>query len=119
MTPDAPVCPAGGAAPTLFAVSQGPDHRFTGEVLKFLPTPRPAAKIDTGVSHGAEIAGTVLVFFLIGLGLDSWWGTTPVFMIALSVFAVTGQFVRTWFVYNQEMERHEAERAASREGRSR
>ena len=87
--------------------------------MKFLPTPRPADTIDTNVSRGAEMAGTVLVFFLIGLGLDAWLGTTPVFMIGASVFAVVGHFVKTWYVYNDTMEKLEAERAVRREGRPR
>lgn len=84
--------------------------------MKFLPTPKKVAPIDTGLSNGAELAGTVLVFFLIGLGLDAWLGTTPAFMIALVVFAVIGQFVRTYYSYSRTMDRLEADRAELREG---
>lgn len=87
--------------------------------MKFLPTPRTEARIDTNVSRGAEMAGTVLVFFLIGLGVDAWLGTTPAFMIGLVVFSVVGQFVRTWYVYRDEMDRLQRERAEAREGRQR
>lgn len=87
--------------------------------MKFLPTPRTEARIDTNVSRGAEMAGTVLVFFLIGLGVDAWLGTTPAFMIGLVVFSVVGQFVRTWYVYRDEMDRLQRERAEAREGRRR
>jgi F0F1-type ATP synthase assembly protein I len=87
--------------------------------LKFLPTPRTEARIDTSVSRGTEMAGTVLVFLLVGLALDTWLGTTPAFMIGLVVFSVVGQFVRTWYVYRDEMDRLQRERAEAREGRPR
>lgn len=45
------------------------------------------------VSSGAEIVGGLVVFFLIGMGLDAWFGTKPIFMIVLTVFAVVAQFV--------------------------
>ncbi len=87
--------------------------------MKFLPTPRTEARIDTNVSRGTEMAGTVLVFLLIGLGVDAWLGTMPAFMIGLVVFSVVGQFVRTWYVYRDEMDRLQRERAEAREGRPR
>jgi len=75
--------------------------------------------VDRGISQGAELAVGVLVFFAIGLGIDSWLDTTPVFMIGLTVFGVVGYFVRMYYAYNSEMTRLEQERAAkSREGRA-
>jgi len=46
--------------------------------------------------------------------LDSWLGTEPVFMIALSVISAVGQFIRMKYVYDAEMERLEAQRLAGR-----
>jgi F0F1-type ATP synthase assembly protein I len=63
------------------------------------------------VSSGAEIVGGLVVFFLIGMGLDAWLGTRPTFMIALTVFAVVAQFVRIYVVYSSRMASLEARRA--------
>lgn len=78
--------------------------------MKFIPTPKPAAPVDRGVSQGAELAVGVLVFFFIGFGIDTWLGTVPVFMIALTIFGVVGYFVRMYYAYNIEMARLEKER---------
>ncbi len=86
--------------------------------MKFLPKPKPIA-LDSGVSQGAELAGGIVVFFLIGFGLDVVLGTTPVFMIALTVFAVIGQFVKMYYSYTSAMRHLEEERAASARGETR
>jgi F0F1-type ATP synthase assembly protein I len=62
------------------------------------------------VSHGTELAGGLLVFFLIGLGLDAWLGTRPLFMICLSVFAAIGSGVRLYYAYTVKMQKLEDER---------
>lgn len=76
-----------------------------------VPSRKPVAS-DSGISQGAELAGSVVVFLLIGFGIDAWLGTTPLFMISLTVFAVVGQSVKMYFTYSRQMERLEAERAA-------
>ncbi len=86
--------------------------------MKFLPKPKPTA-LDSGVSQGAELAGGIVVFFLIGFGLDALLGTTPVFMIVLTVFAVVGQFVKMYYSYSSAMRHLEEERAASVRGETR
>jgi F0F1-type ATP synthase assembly protein I len=68
------------------------------------------------MSHGAELAGGIIVFFLIGFGIDSWLGTTPVFMIGLTVFSVIGQFVKIYYSYSSAMRHLEEKRAASARG---
>lgn len=77
--------------------------------MKFLPKPKPIA-LDSGVSQGAELAGGIVVFFLIGFGLDVLLDTTPVFMIALVVVALVAQFAKLYYVYNAQMSRLESER---------
>jgi F0F1-type ATP synthase assembly protein I len=57
------------------------------------------------------------VFFLIGMGLDAWLGTKPIFMIALTVFALVAQFVRIYVVYSSRMATLEARRAELSKGR--
>lgn len=74
--------------------------------------------IDGGVSQGTELVGGVVAFLLIGFGIDAWLDTTPLFVIALTVFSVVGQSVKMYFTYSRQMDRLEAERAASvHEGR--
>jgi F0F1-type ATP synthase assembly protein I len=65
---------------------------------------------DQGLGQGAEIAIGLLVFFGIGAGLDWLFGTTPIFMIALTVFCAVGQFVRVWYGYDARMRSLEADR---------
>lgn len=78
--------------------------------MKFIPTPKPLTPVDKGISQGAELAVGVLVFFLIGLGIDTWLGTVPVFMIGMTVFGVVGYFVRIYYSYNSAMTKLEKER---------
>lgn len=77
-------------------------------VSKLIPNSRPV----TPVSNGAEIAGGMLVFFLIGFGLDAWLGTRPIFMIAMSLFAAVGIGARTYYAYTDKMKKLEDERRA-------
>ena len=86
--------------------------------MKFLPKPKPVA-LDSGVSQGAELAGGIVVFFLIGFGLDVVLDTTPVFMIVMTVFAVVGQFVKMYYSYSSAMRHLEEERASAARGESR
>nr|ABM53591.1 putative ATP synthase F0 subunit I [uncultured bacterium CBNPD1 BAC clone 2089] len=71
----------------------------------------PSAAGDQGLGQGAEIAIGLLVFFGIGAGIDWWAGTTPVFMIAFTIFCAIGQFVRVWYGYDARMRNLEADRA--------
>ena len=76
---------------------------------------RPAAAdLNRGFSNGMEFAGVVLVFFFAGFGLDKWLGTAPWCSLGLTLFGVFGSFVRAWYVYAAEMDRHEAKRQQSR-----
>ena len=62
------------------------------------------------INKGADIAGTVLVCFLIGWFIDRQLNTTPWFMIAFVVLAVVAQFAKLYYVYNAQMSSLEAER---------
>ena len=86
--------------------------------MKLIPKPKPVA-LDSGVSQGAELAASIAVFFLFGFGLDAWLGTTPAFMIALTVFAVIGQFIKMYYSYSSAMRHLEEERASNVRGESR
>lgn len=83
--------------------------------MKLIPKPKPVA-MNSSVSQGAELAGGILVFFLIGFGIDAWLGTMPAFMIGLTIFAVIGNFVKMYYSYSSAMRHHEEERAANMRG---
>jgi F0F1-type ATP synthase assembly protein I len=62
------------------------------------------------LSKGMEIAGTTLVFFLLGWFVDRRLDTTPLFMIAFVIVALVAQFVKLYYVYNAQMAQLEAQR---------
>ena len=53
----------------------------------------------------------LVVFFLMGWGIDALLGTVPVFMITFTVFAMVGQFVKMYFIYSRDMRHLEEQRA--------
>ena len=78
---------------------------------RIVPVKRPSPAVGSSASQGAELVGSVVVFLLIGLAIDAWLDTKPAFMIALTVFAMVGQFIKIYFTYSREMNRLEAERS--------
>ena len=62
-----------------------------------------------------DAALTLLLFFGVGFGLDRWLGTTPWFMVGLSLFAGVGFFAKFKYQYDAEMDEHEAQRVAKLE----
>lgn len=54
---------------------------------------------DHGVSGGVELAASLLLFVLIGIGLDAWLGTAPWCAVGLSIFAGIGGLVTSWYRY--------------------
>lgn len=69
---------------------------------------------SAAMNGGMEIGLTVLLFVLLGLAIDNWLGTDPMFVIVLFLFGTIGSGLRYYFMYTADMERLEAERAASR-----
>ncbi len=69
-----------------------------------------ATHTPDSITKGAEIAGTVLVFFLLGWFIDRRLDSTPWFMISLVVLAVVAQFAKLYYVYNAQMTNLEAAR---------
>lgn len=72
---------------------------------------------NEGSGHGVELALLVFVYLLIGIGLDAWLNTQPIFTITLVLFAVIGQFVKTYYVYNARMKQLEKERVEATRAR--
>lgn len=62
------------------------------------------------INKGADIAGTMLVFFFIGWFVDRQLNSTPWFMIAFVVLAAVAQFAKMYYVYSAQMERLEQQR---------
>lgn len=86
--------------------------------MKFLPSPQRIkssplkATPNDALGLGMDAALTILLFFGAGFALDRWLGTTVLFMILFTVLAAVGYFVKFKYRYDQEMERHDAERRA-------
>ena len=76
----------------------------------------PKVRSGEPLSHGMDAAVIVALFFGLGFLLDRVVGTTPLFMIVMTIFGAIGVFVRFWYRYDQRMSEHEAvrhERAAA------
>jgi F0F1-type ATP synthase assembly protein I len=49
-----------------------------------------------------------LLMGLIGLLLDRWLGTTPLFVVVLAVIGLAGAAVNLYYGYRNQMDEHEA-----------
>jgi Putative F0F1-ATPase subunit Ca2+/Mg2+ transporter len=76
------------------------------------PSPRLKTSANDSLGHGMDAALTILLFFGIGFALDRWLGTTPWFMIGMTLLAAVGYFLKFKYRYDLEMDRLEAERRA-------
>lgn len=88
----------------------------------FVPPPRAnrapkslASGSSDSLGRGMDMALTMAAFLVFGWLLDSWLGTTPLFMVVLTVVSAAGQFLRMKYTYDAQMERLEAERLAGRQ----
>lgn len=86
--------------------------------MKLLPK---QTRVDTqdGLGLGIEAAVITLLFFGVGYGLDWLFGTTPIFMIVLTVVGAIGLFAKWKYRYDDRMDELEAQRAAKIADRSR
>ncbi|MFM8563205.1 MAG: AtpZ/AtpI family protein [Acidimicrobiia bacterium] len=85
--------------------------------MRLIPKPNMQKMSGDSSSNGAEMAGVVAVFLLIGLGLDSWLGTAPGFTLGLTLFAAVGQFLKLYFTYSARMKVLEVERRRASTGK--
>lgn len=78
-------------------------------------------RVDTQDSLGLGIeAAVITVLFLgVGFGFDRLFGTTPIFMIVLTVVGAVGLFAKWKYRYDDRMNELEAERASKTADRSR
>lgn len=63
------------------------------------------------LGHGMDAVIVVVLFLGAGFGLDRLFGTTPVFMIALTLLGSVGLFVTFRYRYEARMRELESERA--------
>ena len=86
--------------------------------MKLLPK---QTRVDTqdGLGLGIEAAVITLLFFGVGYGLDWLFGTTPIFMIVLTVVGAVGLFAKWKYRYDDRMDELEAQRASKIADRSR
>ena len=54
-----------------------------------------------------QLAGTTVIFVLLGLWLDNSIGTRPLFTVVLGLLAVTGLGVSAYYRYQADMAREE------------
>jgi F0F1-type ATP synthase assembly protein I len=71
-----------------------------------------------GLARAFELALTPAIFGGLGFLADRALGTTPLLTIVFLLFAVCGVGYMTWFRYEAEMKRHEAEAVWARTKRS-
>jgi len=69
---------------------------------------------DRGLSGGIELAASLLLFVLIGIGLDAWLGTAPWCAVGLSIFAGVGGFVSSWYRYKARIEEQDVDKPWNR-----
>ena len=86
--------------------------------MKLLPK---QTRVDTQDSLGLGIEAALItaLFFGLGYGLDRLLGTTPIFMIVLTVVGAVGLFAKWKYRYDDRMNELEAERSAKNADRSR
>lgn len=60
------------------------------------------------LSRAFDAAVMLALFVGVGLLLDRWLGTRPVFVIILTTLAFVGQFARAWYRYDADMRKIES-----------
>lgn len=89
--------------------------------MKLLPTPPSAddvrANSEESLGHGMDAVIMLAIFLGLGWGLDTIFGTVPVFMIIMTVIGAVGLFARFYYAYGRRMDRHDADRLAKLAGR--
>lgn len=63
--------------------------------------------LGDGFTRAFELVLAPTVFALVGFLVDQALGTLPVFTVTLTLFAIAGVAVKTYYVYNDQMRQHE------------
>ncbi|MFP3906770.1 MAG: AtpZ/AtpI family protein [Acidimicrobiales bacterium] len=75
---------------------------------------QPNATYGDGLSIAFELVATPAVFGLVGVGLDRWLDTTPLFVLLLAGAAFATVVGLTIWRYGIEMEHHDRHRRSLR-----
>ena len=68
---------------------------------------------DDSVVQGMEAVFALVLFLGLGVLIDRWLGTTPVFTIGMMLLGAVGVFLRFKYAYIARMDRLEADRRGS------
>jgi hypothetical protein len=95
-------------------------HELPFVQMKLSPTPTKDVRATSkdSLGHGMDAVIMLAIFLGLGFGLDSLFGTTPLFMIILTVIGSVGLFARFYYSYEARMDEHDAERLAKLAGAS-
>lgn len=74
---------------------------------------QPRANTEDSVGLGIEAAVIIALFLGVGYVLDRIVGTTPIFMIVMTVVGAIGLFAKLKYRYDDRMDELEAERRTS------
>lgn len=87
--------------------------------MKLLPKSPADARVNTESNPGFGLDAVVVIvlFLLVGFGLDTLFGTLPVFVIVMTVLACVGLFATFKYRYEARMDELDAERRAKLAGR--
>lgn len=86
--------------------------------MKLLPK-QPRVNTEDSLGMGIEVAIILAMFFGLGFGIDYLLGTTPIFMIVMTLLGSVGLFAKFKYRYDERMDYHEAQRVAALAARKR
>ncbi len=86
------------------------------KLLTRLTRPNTRVNTEDSLGHGMDAVLVLGLFLLGGFGLDRLFGTTPVFMIVMTVLGSIGLFAKFKYRYDERMDEHEADRLAKLAG---
>ena len=81
--------------------------------MKSLTTPK-RVEPDDSVVQGMEAVFALVLFLGLGVLIDRWLETSPIFMIVMMLLGAVGVFLRFKYAYIARMDRLEADRAGKR-----
>ena len=86
--------------------------------MKLLPRPPKNVRVNTedSLGHGMDAVIMLAIFLGAGFGLDRLFGTTPIFMIVMTVVGSVGLFARIYYQYEAKMDEHDERRSAKLAG---
>jgi F0F1-type ATP synthase assembly protein I len=81
--------------------------------MKLLPKQQPRVNTEDSVGLGIEAAVIIALFLGFGALLDWVFGTTPLFMIIMTIVGAIGLFAKLKYRYDDRMDELEEQRRAS------